>query len=64
MSVMSSPRMTSGGLLMICRFPSTTAVSFSIACRLSRVCAFASAASVASNLALRSFDFPAVSEAL
>ena len=42
-SIMSSSRTISGGSLMIRRLPSTV-VSFPIACRLSRVCAFASAA--------------------
>jgi hypothetical protein len=49
--------MINGGLLMIRRLPSTTFVSFPIACRLSRVRAFASALSVALSLALRSFSF-------
>ena len=46
---------------MICRFPSTTVLSFPIACRLSRVRAFAIAPSVALILALSSFNCRALS---
>ena len=60
---MSSNRMISGGLLMIRRLPSTTFVSFPIACRLSRVWAFASAFSAALSLALRLFNLRALSVA-
>jgi hypothetical protein len=56
--------MISGGLLMIRRWPSTTAVSFPIACRLSRVWAFASAFSVALSLALCLFNFRVLRVAL